>query len=120
MQAEACAWLGHWWWEVRQDGERAMNCFSRALELNPDDTVTSESPPCCSLRTMWLSLALVYCCLVTWSPSGVVAKLCQAAAVFREPDSTQYLAVGNMSGHHPVSIVVRQAERLLGHVSIAS
>jgi len=35
QQAEAFAWLGHWYQQLASDGVRARKCYQRALALDP-------------------------------------------------------------------------------------
>ena len=44
VQAQACAWLGHWYREVAQNYFRARNCYRRSLALEPGDTVVCARP----------------------------------------------------------------------------
>ena len=43
MQAQACAWLGHWYNEVAQEYVKARNCYRQALALEPSSTVLGEA-----------------------------------------------------------------------------
>ena len=43
MQAQACAWLGHWYNEVAQEYGKARNCYRQALALEPQSTVLGEA-----------------------------------------------------------------------------
>ena len=42
MQADACAWLGHWYKDINQNWFKARNCYKRALGLQPDSTMIGE------------------------------------------------------------------------------
>lgn len=41
-QADACAWLGHWYKDINQNWFKARNCYKRALALLPDSTMIGE------------------------------------------------------------------------------
>ncbi|KAK9814721.1 hypothetical protein WJX72_010484 [[Myrmecia] bisecta] len=42
-QAPACAWLGHWYKDIAGEPEKAINCYEKALEIDPRDRVTAET-----------------------------------------------------------------------------
>ena len=42
LQADACAWLGHWYKDINQNWFKARNCYKRALALQPDSTMIGE------------------------------------------------------------------------------
>ncbi|CAK0785762.1 hypothetical protein CVIRNUC_008973 [Coccomyxa viridis] len=42
-QADACAWLGHWYKDINQNWFKARNCYKRALALQPDSTMIAEN-----------------------------------------------------------------------------
>ena len=41
-QADACAWLGHWYKDINQNWFKARNCYKRALALQPDSIMIGE------------------------------------------------------------------------------
>ena len=41
-QADACAWLGHWYKDINQNYFKARNCYKRALQLQPGSTMIGE------------------------------------------------------------------------------
>jgi hypothetical protein len=43
VQAQACAWLGHWYKDVEQNYFKARNCYKKALALEPHDSVVGKS-----------------------------------------------------------------------------
>jgi hypothetical protein len=45
VQAQACAWLGHWYREIAQHYFKARNCYRRSLALDPGDTVVGALSP---------------------------------------------------------------------------
>ena len=68
LQADACAWLGHWYKDINQNWFKARNCYKRALALHPDSTMIGEhsrmhllssslSAYMCALEVAFLSTA---------------------------------------------------------------
>ncbi len=46
VQADACAWLGHWYKDINQNWFKARNCYKRALALQPDSSMIGEHSCC--------------------------------------------------------------------------
>ena len=42
FQADACAWLGHWYKDINQNWFKARNCYKRALALQPHSSMIGE------------------------------------------------------------------------------
>ena len=77
FQADACAWLGHWYKDINQNWFKARNCYKRALALQPDSIMIgarfSIIPSLCELDRQ--CNGLIFGCLML--PQDVCILWCQ-------------------------------------------
>jgi len=70
LQADACAWLGHWYKDINQNWFKARNCYKRALTLQPDSTMIGDRSQLCLLYFTGAFLPS------SWTPHYFVTASC--------------------------------------------